>query len=694
MQSKISEVSKFHPYNALWAQLSDLYGAIGNPTKISKTIVCGNETMIVNKLLNVLTYFIRCGEIRRAAECEVMEYSVIKDILRGMNKTDLKSQTKAVNRENGKVSIGKGLSRTATCLRDLTFKADEDRTVMNDIPNVLAYRDSRFVRQELRIGNYLMDTGIEMAQQQKQRIHEYKARQTGVNGIKVMVQDIEEVECETAAEAIDYDAKNGEDLSSSLSKLITANSLGGSKSNTVKLFWGIEPVREGVTEKQWQHFQRKPQTSIDVEGNLNKTFPEKKTKRSTRTMNELKRSKSLVAKSSRLRKRKGLERTMQESMSYDSENWSHENGTTLKAFSSLSDLITANSVGVSDRLVWGIERVKEGVCLEEEQHFEIAQKRIEREHDINLKSNVVFMLGDNEILSGLKNSPSPSVSPSSSGHHTFSEYGLDSAATLQVPSCSSTPAAPATTVNLSTPVASSGSTLATPNGIVEKKKKCNHKKHSGVKFNFEQYPQIVTNYMKNKNLDLANYDFLEKGLKLEGTFGAGSSMFPPPPLLLNDTKIEEEEEEETCECCANSSRILQTPSNATELEFSSDDNNYPTSPVLENHTTGSVGRKMSMDKTLLKDCCHDENANERKEENTNPDGPKALETNVINLPISKSQNSTTVIANKPGFVPSLFVGMTDHYISDMVLQVGYYYLPMGFSSIQLINLFFSIVFFL
>ena len=34
----IGYVSNHHPYNALWAQLGDLYGAVGSPTKISRTI--------------------------------------------------------------------------------------------------------------------------------------------------------------------------------------------------------------------------------------------------------------------------------------------------------------------------------------------------------------------------------------------------------------------------------------------------------------------------------------------------------------------------------------------------------------------------------------------------------------------------------------------------------------------------------
>lgn len=689
MRAKMSEISKFHPYNALWAQLGDLYGAIGNPTKISKTIVCGSETLIVNKLLNVLTYFIRCGEIRRAAEAEVIEHETVAEILRNVslngNKNGNKNGTTDPSKvgKKGPVIKSKGLTRTATCRKDLTSEMqgsvgnenEEDILKMNDIPNVLAFRDSRFVRQELRIGNFLMDTGIEMNLQQKQKIQTYQVKKTDPNGIRLLVTSPEndEFECETAAEAIDYVLKKREgevDEISSLSQLITANSLGGNKNKSVKLLWGMEKVKEGIIEEQWKHMEKNEQIQTDESNGIEKDVPEIKTETTLPNGTELKRSKSLFAKSANLLKRRRSRKTSQESMTYssdvDSSEIFAEDDRTLKSFSSLSDLITANSVGVSDRLVWGIEPVKEGVCLEEEQHFEIAQKRIEMEHDLQPKSTVVFVLGDNEVLSGLKNGPS--------SHSIMSDCDVIEKPIVSSLSLSSTTKLP------STPSSSATLTAATS---VEKMKKCTHKKHSGVKFNFEQYPQIVTNYMKNKNLDLANYDFLEKGLKLEDSFGASSSVLSP--MLLNDTKIEEEEEEEICECCANSSRILQTPSNATELEFSSDDNSYPTSPTVTIAAGTPTKKQQSADIVLKSHASEYSNSDVEKRE---PVVEPKREMNVIKLPIPKSKRIEKKKAAGemgPGFAPSLFVGITDHYISDMVLQVKFYLLIFIYIIEEIIN---------
>ncbi len=47
------------PYDPLWAQLSDLYGGI--PGRLVRTVVVGQNKGVCERLLNVLSYFIRCG---------------------------------------------------------------------------------------------------------------------------------------------------------------------------------------------------------------------------------------------------------------------------------------------------------------------------------------------------------------------------------------------------------------------------------------------------------------------------------------------------------------------------------------------------------------------------------------------------------------------------------------------------------
>ncbi|KAL4659720.1 folliculin-interacting protein 1 isoform X1 [Arapaima gigas] len=59
----VDMLAKTHPYNPLWAQLGDLYGAIGSPVRLSRTVVVGRRQEMVQRLLYFLTYFLRCSEL-------------------------------------------------------------------------------------------------------------------------------------------------------------------------------------------------------------------------------------------------------------------------------------------------------------------------------------------------------------------------------------------------------------------------------------------------------------------------------------------------------------------------------------------------------------------------------------------------------------------------------------------------------
>ncbi|XP_073913278.1 folliculin-interacting protein 1 isoform X2 [Castor canadensis] len=60
----VDMLAKTHPYNPLWAQLGDLYGAIGSPVHLARTVVVGKRQDMVQRLLYFLTYFIRCSELQ------------------------------------------------------------------------------------------------------------------------------------------------------------------------------------------------------------------------------------------------------------------------------------------------------------------------------------------------------------------------------------------------------------------------------------------------------------------------------------------------------------------------------------------------------------------------------------------------------------------------------------------------------
>ncbi|XP_024601907.1 folliculin-interacting protein 2 [Neophocaena asiaeorientalis asiaeorientalis] len=60
----VNTLAKTHPYNPLWAQLGDLYGAIGSPVRLTRTVVLGKQKDLVQRILYVLTYFLRCSELQ------------------------------------------------------------------------------------------------------------------------------------------------------------------------------------------------------------------------------------------------------------------------------------------------------------------------------------------------------------------------------------------------------------------------------------------------------------------------------------------------------------------------------------------------------------------------------------------------------------------------------------------------------
>ncbi|XP_059613568.1 folliculin-interacting protein 1 isoform X3 [Phlebotomus argentipes] len=573
-RAKMSEISRRHPYNALWAQLGDLFGAIGSPPKISKTVVSGNCSQMVDKVLNVLTYFIRCGEIQR----DMCEPTMVKDAVDGvMENLECHTVTleeldegrdetawrrfemlRELSRSESVRSVVEnkpkgGMSRSMTHVKDLSglpggpeavgainshkMQDIERKNVMNDIPNVLVYRDSRFVRQELRIGNHLMDTGIEMNPKFKNDVRSYQVKSSR-DPIKFMI---------TSADSKEFSFMSGTE-----EKLARVDEIEEQQEVS-----SVESVSLGAIRKTSMSF-----ASFGVSG---ATAIEQGVEIGEDTIENHQRC-----------FREETDKSLK----------------TLTSCKSLSDLITENSFGQSGRLLWGVEPVKENLTIEEIKHRETREK-----------PDVVFVLGDNEELVGLKR-----------GSSSSSVDGMK--------------------VNGD----------AEPSG---KKKVCNHKykKHSGVKFNFEQYPQIAKTYMRNKNLDITDANF-EKLLKMRdvkltaceaGTSSMGSLT----------------EEENECECClGGSGTFLQTPSNASELEFSSEDNNYNTPPASE----VASGSRKSKDKA--------------------ENGGLEDAVKIVSIPMpqsaecemTKSLERKAMSIAQSGFVPSLMTGISDHYISDMVLQ--------------------------
>jgi hypothetical protein len=130
---------------------------------------------------------------------------------------------------------------------------------------------------------------------------------------------------------------------------------------------------------------------------------------------------------------------------------------------------------------------------------------------------------------------------------------------------------------------------------------------------------------------------------------------------------DDSESDDECECCKNGSgaHYLQTPSNATELEFSSDqshDGDY-----LKPSRASSIE---SLDRSSSPSPSHFQylqTLDENSELKAHDDDVKIVEVPMLDS--VKAHNVQDEIM-KPGFTTSLFSATSDHYIADMILQVG------------------------
>lgn len=91
-------LEKVNPYNPLWAQLSDLHGAVNQPLKLVRTVVVGSDRALVEQVLFLLSYFIRCGNSSYYDIVqENFDFNRLNDIDENVNSLDTTTADKEVN---------------------------------------------------------------------------------------------------------------------------------------------------------------------------------------------------------------------------------------------------------------------------------------------------------------------------------------------------------------------------------------------------------------------------------------------------------------------------------------------------------------------------------------------------------------------------------------------------------------------
>ncbi|KAJ8731825.1 hypothetical protein PYW08_014555 [Mythimna loreyi] len=282
------------------------------------------------------------------------------------------------------------------------------------------------------------------------------------------------------------------------------------------------------------------------------------------------------------------------------------------------------------------------------------------------EKKVVFVLGDNDKLVGLKNKSADgkSVKKSSKVHNE--------PLTLEVPekmteSCKKQGCEQVKRAD--SPSKCCGQTLQHSKPI----------KHSGFKFEFDKYPQIVTNYMKSKNLEILDRHYIGK----PGNLKLDNFQFDPtivPPI--------QEERCETCVKCQMMESMLQTPTNASEMEYMNDmprqiEPQFAKETVVESSPEREVSPKTFV--RQRKENTVVVNYVKSKEETCVPERPERSERLERRLNKQKVEEKLVGVQRvvefpaaelaalggarpRSGFDASLLGAVTDHYVPDLILQ--------------------------
>lgn len=88
----MENMGSWYPCNPLWAQLGDLYGALGNPVRVAQTVIAGDSRKIelINSVLSFLSYFIRSGIVQKRQENRCTNDEDVMEAIRILEQTRIK----------------------------------------------------------------------------------------------------------------------------------------------------------------------------------------------------------------------------------------------------------------------------------------------------------------------------------------------------------------------------------------------------------------------------------------------------------------------------------------------------------------------------------------------------------------------------------------------------------------------------
>lgn len=561
-QTDKDSLSKLHaPCNPLWGQLSDLYGAVGSPTKIAHTVVCGNnKNEIIVRILNVLTYFIRCSVVERnflfryASMDENTEADNIclKDVFKekrsdrqyldtysnkryenvSENKYASKQNVQAMKTEELEMSTlktsttlkdedamqekkpeskGFGLTRTKSCLGSLTKQINPEEENTIDKSESKESNGIKFAAHPLldKVTSLGISAGNVTAEKSPDRVK---------SNFKVFdcfqEEDIQNL----------VDIKEASDQ---IRKVFLPKPVKLRKENSYSSLPKLNESEAHCEESNEQKMDDsdKENNVVFVLGDNDRLVGLKKCPSNLN---------STMLDNNNEKKQANNERTssLAENTEYNIPSCSNQRPKDLKI-----PLINSKRIFQSESDDSSPDTLN---C----RHSSSSETSPCSDCEKNQRDMDIFKLRSS-LLAG----PSKLIDSERSNKIVMTRSSVINLETEATDLEKTERRRDEFNRSQSVPPSDKNQRKCSKNGC--------KKKYSGVKFDFKQYPQIVTNYMKSKNLEMSQLQFAEKTLKLSRSFSAS---------LYDCTKFELP----SCDCEPHSEETLQTPSNASELEFTSE----------------------------------------------------------------------------------------------------------------------------
>lgn len=666
----VSTVSPFEPacapmlgpYGALWAQLGDLRGA--PPAPATRTLVSGRPEL-VSRLLHALTYFIRCGRVTRL----MRRGNVFKDCAEQMrNNNVIKTRDPVTNLKDSLFKMTNVDLDSSNSKSFPPFHDERSSTVlMNDL-NDQTYDDEAEnceVHYVVNSTSKVIRTTSKYAVKSCTGRCDFEIKTTCAKSIPSVLKLNEKSGVKSCSNILSTRENNSNEKYVSSDSCTPVSRRDLHRSGTSSYL--CENI-VGVTKNSSCNGLKKSSTFITkLPSGISDISSEESDRDSDQTFTEPKRS-----------RKTSVFHLPDKSLNCVNKHDGNPLNTWIPQPLVPEQLDSASSEVSYPNLKTTLKRKPTVFTALNNYSDEDSNSSMETESNMDNEDGkgVLFVLGDDEKLVGLKNKCADRKFVKRSSRSEEVDIDVTRSKDIDSKNISIVPSAATQDERSKINVIETKQKLCEIEDDtkmeVSELKCCRNQqlqhskpiKHSGVKFEFEKFPQIVINYMKSKNLEILDSDYIGKpgNLKLDGYKFDPSSVFP-------DMK----ERCENCQQCQMAESVLQTPSNASELEFTSD---MPARTFAEEKIEVPVVMppksfvRRKKEKTIVINTCslNEKNCNQSNIQNDTPANYNGTPCRT-EMPIYSSQESNeNPVECGVGFDQTLLRGVTDHYVPDVILQ--------------------------